>query len=166
MSDADFEFLESQIRRIDLTNADLKNYYFALANACERSRDYARHFELLLECNRLRHKEIDYDIARDKNTCAKIKTLFFERSNGDPPSDYARVSSLTPIFIVGMPRSGTSLVEQIIASHSQVYGARELARLRQIIRPIIRAAADADSSGNNAIRRNNIGHKINSDYLG
>ena len=165
ISDVELDFLERQIKRKDLTNADLKNYHFALANACERTGDIAKHFELLLEGNRLRRKEVDYDIAKEKNVCEKIKTLFPERMNADQSSSYARHSSLTPIFIVGMPRSGTSLVEQIIASHSQAYGAGELARLRQIIRPIINTAADTDSPGDNAILRKNIEQKINSDYL-
>jgi Flp pilus assembly protein TadD len=166
ISAADFEFLERQVKRKDLANADLKNYHFALANACERVGDYARHFELLLEGNRLRRGELDYDIAGDKNICARIKKLFPEQGNGNPLPTPVRDPSLTPVFIVGMPRSGTSLVEQIIASHSQVYGAGELARLRQIIRPMISAASDTDSSDNRAILRHNIGQKIKSDYLG
>jgi hypothetical protein len=64
-----------------------------------------------------------------------------------------------------MPRSGTSLVEQIIASHSQVYGAGELARLRRIVRPIIRTAVETGEPDNNSILRNNIENKIHSDYL-
>ena len=45
--------------------------------------------------------------------------------------------SIRPIFIVGMPRSGTSLVEQIISSHHEVYGAGELLTLRKVIDPIL-----------------------------
>ena len=165
ISDAEIDFLEKQIRRNDLTHADLKNYYFALANACERTGDFARHFELLLEGNRLRRQEIDYDIAIEKKLSTKIKTLFPEVNNSEPPPAYTRDSSLAPIFIVGMPRSGTSLVEQIVASHSQVYGAGELARLRQVIRPILRAAADTDGPAGNVTLRSNIEHRITSDYL-
>jgi len=161
MSDTDFAFLEKQIRRKDLPAADLKNYYYALAYTCERAGDYARHFELLLEGNRLRRKEVNYDIAEEKKGCAKIKALFPETINSDPTLANSS-STLTPIFIVGMPRSGTSLVEQILASHSQVYGAGELARLRQIVKPIIRATADTD----NAILRDRLEHAISSDYLG
>ena len=164
-SDAELDFLERQIEREDLSNADLKNYLFALANACEQAGDYPRHFELLLEGNRLRRREIDFAITAETKLCAKIKALFPERKNDDSPPAHASDPSLTPIFIVGMPRSGTSLVEQIIASHSQVYGAGELARLRQVIRPIIRAAADTDRPENNVNIRSNIEHKINSDYL-
>ena len=45
--------------------------------------------------------------------------------------------STRPIFIVGMPRSGTSLLEQIISSHHEVYGAGELLTLRELIDPVL-----------------------------
>ena len=45
-------------------------------------------------------------------------------------------SSIRPIFVVGMPRSGTTLVEQIISSHHEVYGAGELNNLKKITTPI------------------------------
>ena len=44
------------------------------------------------------------------------------------------LNSITPIFIVGMPRSGTTLVEQIIASHNDVYGAGELVYIQKLIK--------------------------------
>lgn len=166
VSDSELDFMERQIKRKDLTGADLRNYYFALANAYERAGDYARHFELLLEGNHLRRQEIDYDIAREQNTFAKIKALFPDKTDAVQPPAYAGDSPVTPIFIVGMPRSGTSLVEQIIASHSQVYGAGELTRLRQIIRPILRSAVEMGRPDNNLILRKNIERKIHSNYLG
>jgi len=166
VSDAELHFMETQIKRKDLARSDLKYYYFTLANAYERSGDYQRHFALLLEGNKLRHQDIDFDIAREQNIYAKIKTLFPEKTNEVQPPANAGDSPLTPIFIVGMPRSGTSLVEQIIASHSQVYGAGELARLRRIVRPIIRTAIETGVPDNNSILRNNIENKIRSDYLG
>lgn len=166
VSDSELDFMERQIKRKDLAGADLKNYFFALANAYERSGDYARHFDSLLGGNHLKRQEIDYDFAREQDICEKIKTLFPEKTDDDPPPVYAADSSLTPIFIVGMPRSGTSLVEQIIASHSQVYGAGELTKLKQIVRPIIRNAIDVDKPGNNSILKSSIENKIRSDYLG
>jgi tetratricopeptide (TPR) repeat protein len=166
VSDAELDFMERQIKRTDLPAADLINYYFALANTCERAGDCARHFELLLEGNHLRRQEIAYDIAIEQDTCARIKTLFPDTNDGVQPPAYADDSSLTPIFIVGMPRSGTSLVEQIIASHSQVYGAGELTRLRQIIRTMLRPAVAMDRPDHNLNLRKNIESKIHSDYLG
>ena len=166
VSDAELDFMERQIQRKDLAGPDLKNYLYALANAYEHSGEYQRHFDLLLEGNHLKRQEIDYDFARELNICNKIKALFPEKPDDVQPPVDTGDSSLTPIFIVGMPRSGTSLVEQIIASHSQVYGAGELIKLRQIIRPMIRNAVEMGRSDNNPVLRNNIENKIRSDYLG
>ena len=54
------------------------------------------------------------------------------------PSLSYEPSTIRPVFIVGMPRSGTTLVEQIIASHHAVYGAGELTTLPTLIAPIAR----------------------------
>jgi tetratricopeptide (TPR) repeat protein len=166
VSDSELGFMERQIKRKDLAGPDLQNYLFALANVYERSGDYERHFDLLLEGNHLKRREIDYDFAREQGIFAKIKALFPAKTDDVRPPADAGDSSLIPIFIVGMPRSGTSLVEQIIASHSQVYGAGELVRLRQIVRPMIRTAVEMGRPDNNPILRNNIENKIRSDYLG
>jgi tetratricopeptide (TPR) repeat protein len=166
VSDSELDFMETQIKRNDLAGPDLQNYLFTLANTYERSGDHERHFELLLKGNDLKRQEIDYDFAREQDICEKIKALFPDKTDDARSPADAGDSSLTPIFIVGMPRSGTSLVEQIIASHSQVYGAGELARLRQIVRPMISAAVDIGRPDNNPVLRNNIENKIRSDYLG
>ena len=166
VSDSELDFMETQTKRKDLTGADLKFYYFALANAYERSEDYAKHFDLLLKGNHLKRQEIVYNFARERNIFEKIKSLFPEKTADVQPPANAGDSSLTPVFIVGMPRSGTSLVEQIIASHSQVYGAGELVVLRRIVGPMINTAMKAARPNDNSILKNNILDKIRSDYLG
>jgi tetratricopeptide (TPR) repeat protein len=166
VSEAELDFMERQIRRKDLAGPDLKNYYFALANACEQSGDYARQFDLLLEGNHLRRREINYDFSREQHIWTKIKALFPEKTDDIGQPAEQGDSSLTPIFIVGMPRSGTSLIEQIVASHSQAYGAGELTRLRQIVRPMIGTAVKTGMPGNDPGLKNNIENKIRADYLG
>jgi len=165
-SDADIDFMETQIKRQDLADAELKYYYFALANAYERKQDFARHFALLLQGNRLRRKELDYNFASERDAFATIKALFTDIPDHVQPPLNADEPDLTPVFIVGMPRSGTSLVEQILASHSQVHGAGELARLRKIVMPIIRAAVREGRSNDRSDVRDDIGKVIRSDYLG
>jgi hypothetical protein len=59
--------------------------------------------------------------------------------------------AINPIFIVGMPRSGTSLVEQIISSHHKVHGAGELPTLDKLITPILNECL----SDNNALSKTN-----------
>lgn len=97
---------------------------FALAKAFEDVGDFAKAFEYLKAGNNLRFREFNYDIESDKDLIENIMQTF----SGDAISNLrvnAEVSD-RPIFIVGMPRSGTSLVEKILASHSDVYGAGEL----------------------------------------
>jgi tetratricopeptide (TPR) repeat protein len=103
---------------------------FALGKALEDVGDYARAFQHFLKGNALKRQQI-YLSEKDILTYFKwIEQLFdahlFERlqGKGDP--------SRCPIFIVGMPRSGSTLVEQILASHPQVHGGGELTDLTRV----------------------------------
>ncbi|AMY01961.1 sulfotransferase [Mesorhizobium ciceri biovar biserrulae] len=104
---------------------------FGLGKANDDLKDYGRAFDYFAEGNAIRRKGIDYDQARTRAEFEAMKATFdagfFEKHR---PSS---ISDDTPIFIVGMPRSGTTLVEQIIASHPQVYGAGELSILKKAV---------------------------------
>ncbi|RWN28566.1 MAG: sulfotransferase family protein [Mesorhizobium sp.] len=104
---------------------------FGLGKANDDLRDYGRAFDYFAEGNAIRRKSINYDQARTRAEFEAMKATFdagfFEKHR---PSS---ISDDTPIFIVGMPRSGTTLVEQIIASHPQVYGAGELSILKKAV---------------------------------
>lgn len=98
--------------------------HFALGKACADIADNERAITHWLSANALKREQIDYDEAA---TAAHFKAieetftpaLIAEKSgHGDPAS--------MPIFVLGMPRSGTTLVEQILASHPNVHGAGEL----------------------------------------
>ena len=96
---------------------------YALAKELEDLGDYRRSFEQLSRAAALRRKHIDYDVARDVATVDWIEAAF-------PPerlraSDVGEPSS-GPIFIVGMPRSGTTLLERVLGQHSDVCAAGEL----------------------------------------
>lgn len=107
-----------------LTNENKTQLAFALAKAFEDIGDYPRAFGFLKAGNDLRFKEFHYEIDSDRELIQSIIAHFsreaMSRVQNKPES------SSKPIFIVGMPRSGTSLVEKIIASHSGVFGAGEL----------------------------------------
>lgn len=102
---------------------------FALAKACEDLKDYKQAFQFLSEGNRIRKKVLNYDREQDFELFREIKSSFpkimINKLEITQP-----INSLKPIFIIGMPRSGTSLVEQIITSHSSVTGAGELPFVR------------------------------------
>lgn len=104
---------------------------FALGKACGDTGETAEAFKWLALGNALRKKELKYDIATDRALFAQIKESFSQ-----PPAqlETAEPAKHRPVFIVGMPRSGTSLAEQILASHSGVYGAGELPLLYASLR--------------------------------
>jgi tetratricopeptide (TPR) repeat protein len=97
---------------------------FALAKAFEDIEDYPQAFKYMEAGNDLRFKEFDYHIESDRALIQSIIRAFTEEALSG--LQISSQSSNRPIFIVGMPRSGTTLVERIISSHSDVYAAGEL----------------------------------------
>lgn len=103
---------------------DRINLGFALGKAFEDAGDYEASFAHYKQANALKRAALDYradDVSAHKNNLARVLTeeFFAARQNGGSPAG-------DPIFIVGLPRSGSTLVEQILASHSAVEGTMEL----------------------------------------
>jgi tetratricopeptide (TPR) repeat protein len=98
--------------------------HFALAKARADLGEHAQAFRHLRQANALKRRTIAYDEATTLGELARIRSVFTpalmraKAGLGDP--------SALPVFIIGMPRSGTSLVEQIAASHPEIHGAGEL----------------------------------------
>jgi len=107
-----------------LTNENKIHLAFALAKAFENIGDYPQAFKYLKSGNDLRYTEFNYQVDSDRDLIQSIIKSFnneaMSRLQINPQT------SNRPIFIVGMPRSGTTLVEKIISSHADVYGAGEL----------------------------------------
>jgi tetratricopeptide (TPR) repeat protein len=97
---------------------------FALAKAFEDVKEYPQAFKYMEEGNRLRYETFNYAIDGDERLFSNIIRVFTREALSQVKVNAEQ--SDRPIFIVGMPRSGTSLVEKILASHSDVYGAGEL----------------------------------------
>ncbi len=102
-----------------------------LAAAWEKNKDYNKAFALALEANESSKKLLHYDSQAHRQRCARIrhafgKQLFEHRTD-------CGVDSTLPVFVLGMPRSGTTLVEQILAGHSMIFGAGELGVIPQVI---------------------------------
>lgn len=104
--------------------------YFGLAKAYEDLEEYEEAFSCYKVANDLRKKELKYDVARDKSLFKNLKLSFPLIENIQFKSKNIRKQK-NPIFIVGMPRSGTTLVEQIISSHSDVASFGELPYVRR-----------------------------------
>lgn len=104
---------------------------FALGKAWMDAGDGERAFVHLAEGNRLKRQTIDFDVEAARNWLADIALSF-------TPELLARFGGLgdmaeMPIFVLGMPRSGTTLVEQILASHPSIHGAGELKILQGMV---------------------------------
>jgi tetratricopeptide (TPR) repeat protein len=101
---------------------------FALGKAYMDIGDAPRAFAHLDEGNRLKRASFSYDSAATGAWMAQIAQSFTAQRYADFAG--SGVASELPVFVVGMPRSGTTLIEQILASHPQVTGAGELSALR------------------------------------
>ena len=116
--------MREQLKRVDLTLRDKVYFHFALAQGCEAVDEYDEAFYHLDAGNQIKNKQSKYSIERmDKELQAQIDVCdesFFE-THGD-----GGYETKDPIFILGLPRAGSTLIEQILASHSMVDGTLEL----------------------------------------
>jgi hypothetical protein len=104
--------------------------HFALGKAYEDAQEYAQSFEQYGKGNSAWRKQVRHsadDVAAFVRRCKALFTAEFFRERADAGS-----AAPDPIFIVGLPRSGSTLIEQILASHSMVEGTRELTALNAV----------------------------------
>jgi tetratricopeptide (TPR) repeat protein len=114
-----------------LSKTDRLQLDFALGKAYADVKDYARSFKHLLAGNAAKRATISYEEKSANTLFDNIEATFTRqlieaKSGGGDPSKM-------PIFVMGMPRSGTTLVEQIIASHPMVHGAGELQSFNDVV---------------------------------
>jgi tetratricopeptide (TPR) repeat protein len=129
-SDAEIEEMNERAAQPDLDESSRVNFYFTLAKALEDRGEYARAFEHYREANTRQRAIVNYDPVRTEAVNENIRTVFdaeFMRAHAGSghPDD-------SPIFILGLPRSGSTLLEQILSSHSRVEGTSELPYLGRI----------------------------------
>lgn len=117
-----FEQIQAQLSRDDLEDKTISYFHFAAGKLFDDIGDYSQAFHHFSEGNRLAHR--DFKTA-DFRQMVKDILYIFSRSSAERLEGLG-LDTEVPVFIVGMPRSGTTLIEQILASHSQVFGAGEL----------------------------------------
>jgi tetratricopeptide (TPR) repeat protein len=122
--DAEVRSMQQQATRPDLSDEDRLQLEFALGKALEDAGEYGPSFEHYARGNTLRRRSVFYDTDANARFVDSLRKLysaqFFAARRG------FGCQAPDPIFIVGLPRSGSTLLEQILASHSQVEGTREL----------------------------------------
>jgi tetratricopeptide (TPR) repeat protein len=144
-SAADTDAMQAQLARTDLSAEDEFHFHFAIGKALEDARAFPQSFEHYAHGNRLRRTLLPYDAEEmssmvQRSKASLSKDFFAQRSHfGSPSAD--------PIFIVGLPRAGSTLVEQILSSHSAVEGTMELPDLMQIARQLRTGTAGAPAAG-------------------
>lgn len=109
---------------------------FQLASAWEARKDPARAFALAREANAASRRFLHYDGQAHRDRCARIRHAFSRSLYESRPG--VGVASTLPVFVLGMPRSGTTLVEQVLAGHSQIHGAGELGIIPRVIQGLER----------------------------
>ena len=146
--------LQATLAREDLPETDRMQGCFSLAKALTDTGDLQGAFKYYTRANRIDRETRPYSIYEHEALLTAIKSVFPAGISGDitvlgqdlhtaiksvftagyplPEAVGGELNS-RPVFIVGMPRSGTSLVEQILASHSEVHGAGELAQLADLV---------------------------------
>lgn len=130
VEDKEVKYLERAYTDFDDSEVAKVNVAFCLGKVFEKGGNYTKAFNYLADGNSLKRAGYDYSLEEDEGFFAGIKETFsedfFQKHSGSGFDDNA------PIFILGMPRSGTTLTEQILSSHPQVYGAGELPDLRKM----------------------------------
>ncbi len=123
--DPDIAAMEALAAKPDgLSEQDRIYLKFALGKAHADAKNYGRSFEYLLAGNAAKRSTIRYDEAAENAFFDHIETTFTPELIASKSG--SGVSSSRPIFVLGMPRSGSTLVEQILSSHPAVEGAGEL----------------------------------------
>ncbi|REK50130.1 MAG: sulfotransferase family protein [Proteobacteria bacterium] len=128
-NDEHFKSINEKISEKKLNDQQKMQLFFALGKYYEDIKDYEKSFLNYSSGNDIYKKLTGYNINDDKKYFYKIKKFDFEKIKNKKKSDYRKKL----IFIIEMPRSGTSLAEQIISSHHNVFGGGELNFLPKII---------------------------------
>ena len=122
--------MEKQLERTDLSESAQVHFRFALGKANEDAGEYDRAWKFYRSGNERQrplvyHDPVGFEVKHERIASVFTREFLDENAGGGFESD-------APIFIVGLPRSGSTLIEQILASHSQVEGTLELPVLGEI----------------------------------
>jgi tetratricopeptide (TPR) repeat protein len=128
--------LRESLGRQDLSDDERLHFEFALGKALEDRAGYEESFAHYTEGNAIRRRMLPYSADENSDFVRRSKALFTQEFFAARAE--AGVPAPDPIFIIGLPRSGSTLLEQILASHSLVEGTMELPDIPQLARELAR----------------------------
>jgi tetratricopeptide (TPR) repeat protein len=140
-TDEEIERMRHHVARSDIQPEDSWHLCFALGKALEDRAEYAESFRFYDRGNEIKRAALRFSVAPVERTARTqialcTRRFFTERTGfGCPDAD--------PIFIVGLPRAGSTLLEQILASHSQVEGTMELSDIPRLVNTLQGRVYDA-----------------------
>ena len=149
-----YTFNESQIQAMksaikeDMHEQEKIQMMFALGKAYESKKDFKESFKFYNDGNWMQRKTVEYNA--EENSKSIDLTIDFFKQNKEKLNFDSGISSKDPIFILGLPRAGSTLLEQILASHSMIEGTEELHNIMTIGRRI-RTTNDSKNYLNNLL---------------
>jgi len=143
--DADIQAMKAAIKRPDAGDQDRMYLAFALAKAYDNCEQPDLAIPFMAQANRIKRASFAYDPEQDRRMFASIKARFTTDLFAHPPRPSVH-SPIRPVFIIGMPRSGTSLVEQILSCHPKVQACGERHDLQQSIEQALRTSGVDDKT--------------------
>ncbi|MGE0083702.1 MAG: tetratricopeptide repeat protein [Desulfococcaceae bacterium] len=120
-------FLEKRLRGYIGDSDSLRQMYFSLGYLYDKNQEYDRAFAYYQKANALRPR--NFDPQQHENHISSLIRSYPHNAERITSDNDSRI----PVFILGMPRSGTTLVEQILSAHPQVFGAGELPHISNIV---------------------------------
>jgi len=133
---ATLDKMEAAAKQPSMEGSMKAGILFQLASAWEKRKEYDKAFAFANQANAASQKFLPYNAKAHRNQCARLrhafcKALFEHRQE-------CGVDSCLPVYVLGMPRSGTTLVEQILSGHSDIFGAGELGIIPQAVQGLSR----------------------------
>lgn len=126
----ELEAMRRELRKPSLAPEDRVHLHFALGKALEDRESFEESFREYAEGNRLRRQSVTWDATEFSDYVSRCIELFTPGFLGE--RDGGGAAAPDPIFVLGLPRSGSTLVEQILASHPEVEGTAELPQVRYL----------------------------------
>ncbi len=129
--DTELDAMRRELARADLSDPDRCLLHFTLGKAAEDAKEFEISFGHYAKANAIRHAQTRYDAAQTSALFDRIRTVFTREFLEARAAQGCAAND--PIFVVGLPRSGSTLIEQILSSHSQIEATMELPNVALIV---------------------------------